>query len=196
MSPAPDLDGLSHTDLKKLVLELLGRVAELERLVAAQREEIARLKDLKGRPMIKPGTPSGMDSHTTPSGSSRKAGRRGRKASPLTIQEERVMRACVPAGSRFKGDEDFLVQDLVVRTAHAVAGLVVLSRSEALSPRFIAKSPRAAGERNCGRALTGSLRTEPALPLSTACSGSHSGIISVTGSESPMLPPSRIWRIS
>jgi hypothetical protein len=115
MSPAPDRDGLSHADLKRLVLELLGRVAALERLVAAQREEIARLKDLKGRPTIKPGTPSGMDSHTAPPGSSRKPGRRGPKTSQLTIHEERIMRATVPAGSRFKGYEDFIVQDLVVR---------------------------------------------------------------------------------
>jgi hypothetical protein len=116
MSPAPDLDGLSNADLKRLVLELLGRVTELERLVAAQREEIARLKNLKGRPTIKPGTPSGMDTHTTSPGSSRKPGRRGRKASQLTIHEERVMRAAVPAGSRFKGYEDFLIQDLIVRS--------------------------------------------------------------------------------
>jgi Transposase IS66 family len=116
MSPAPDLDGLSNADLKRLVLELLGRVTELERLVAAQREEIARLKNLKGRPTIKPGTPSGMDTHTTSPGSSRKPGRRGPKASQLTIQEERVMRAAVPAGSRFKGYEDFLIQDLIVRS--------------------------------------------------------------------------------
>src|SRR3954471_16627641 len=116
MSPAPDLDGLSNADLKRLVLELLGRVTELERLVAAQREEIARLKNLKGRPTIKPGTPSGMDTHTTSPGSSRKPGRRGRKASQLTIHEERLMRAAVPAGSRFKGYEDFLIQDLIVRS--------------------------------------------------------------------------------
>src|SRR5829696_1402311 len=116
MSPAPDLDGLSNADLKRLVEELLGRVTELERTVAAQREEIARLKGLKGRPTIKPGKPSGMDPHTSPPGSGRKPGRRGPKATSLTIHEERVMHAAAPAGSRFKGYEDFLVQDLVVRS--------------------------------------------------------------------------------
>ena len=102
MSPAPGLDGLSYADL--------------ERLVAAQREEIARLKNPKGRPTIKPRTPSGMNTHTAPPGSGRKPGRRGPKASQLTIHQERVMRAAVPAGSRFKGYEDFLVQDLIVRS--------------------------------------------------------------------------------
>jgi len=115
MAPAPDLDGLSNADLKRLVLELLGRVAELERTVAAQREEIARLKGLKGRPTIKPGRPSGMDAHTSRSGSGRKPGRRGPKAPQLTLHEERIVRAAVPAGSRFKGYEDFLIQDLIVR---------------------------------------------------------------------------------
>jgi hypothetical protein len=115
MAPAPDLDGLSNADLTRLVLELLGRIAELERTVAAQREEIARLKDLKGRPTIKPGQPSGMDRHTSPPGSGRKPGRRGPKAPQLTIHEERIVRVVAPAGSRFKGYEDLLIQDLIVR---------------------------------------------------------------------------------
>src|SRR5215203_1866152 len=108
MLPAPDLDGLSNADLKRLVLQLLGRVADLERTVAAQREEIARLKNLKGRPTIRPSKPSGLDTHTPPPGSGSKPGRRGPKTSQLTIHEERVMRATVPEGSRFKGYEDFV----------------------------------------------------------------------------------------
>jgi hypothetical protein len=43
MPPADlDLDRLSHPELKDLVLNLLGEVAELRRTVDAQRDEIAR----------------------------------------------------------------------------------------------------------------------------------------------------------
>ena len=63
MSPGIDIDGLAKADLKALVIERLGRMAELERMLAALREEIARLKGLKGRPAIKP---SGMEQESQP----------------------------------------------------------------------------------------------------------------------------------
>jgi Transposase IS66 family len=113
MVPPADPDTLSPAELKALVVELLGQVAELEQRVAAQREEIARLKGLKGRPPLKP---SGMEQATEPKPSREHPGRRRGKVEPRVAVEERVLRATVPPGSRFHGYQDFLVQDLVLRT--------------------------------------------------------------------------------
>ena len=116
MSPPADLDGLSQADLKSLVLKLLEEMAELRRTVAAQRDEIARLKGGSGRPNIKP---SGMDKATEPKPPDRSRGqRRGRGStrSKLSIHEERIVKvAAPPHGSRWKGHTDFVVQDLMIR---------------------------------------------------------------------------------
>jgi hypothetical protein len=111
MAPPGDLDAFSSTELKALVLELLGKVAALEQTVAAQRAEIARLKGLKGRPVLKP---SGMETASEPKPPSPPKGRRG-PVRPRVAVEDQVIEATVPPGSRFKGYADFLVQDLVLR---------------------------------------------------------------------------------
>jgi hypothetical protein len=109
----PDVESLGLDDLKKLVLKLLEENAALCADVAALRAENRRLKGLKGPPSIKP---SGMDRQTEPRpkrGSGTR--RRGVKNARLAIDEDRIVRLEAPAGSRFKGYEDFTVQDLVVK---------------------------------------------------------------------------------
>ena len=111
----PDVDVLKTEDLKRLVLQLLEKVATLEGENAALREENVRLKGLKGRPKLRP---SGMEQATdrTPTGGKAdKRRRRGAKRPRVT--EERVITVTPPAGSRFKGYETTVVEDLVVRPA-------------------------------------------------------------------------------
>jgi len=112
--PLPALDALSTDELKRLVVQLLGRVAALEEENRRLREENARLKDLPKRPRLAPG---GMDRATEPAGRAeprrrRRTRRGGRRTPPVT--EERILAAAVPPGSRRKGYEPYTVQDLVL----------------------------------------------------------------------------------
>ena len=106
MLPPPELDGFSPGELKALVIRLLGEVAELRRTVASLRDEIARLKGLSQRPTIKP---SGMEtgSKRKPPGGKRRGG--GKKTAQRVIDEDRIIKTPAPAGSRFKGDENFVL---------------------------------------------------------------------------------------
>jgi hypothetical protein len=117
MSPPANLCGLSRAELEGRLLELLGEVSDLKQVVAAQRDEIARLKGLKGRPSIKP---SGMEKGTEPKPGGKRAKRRGRgKVTPRVRPETEVLRVAPPHGSQFKGYEPYQVQDLVI-TARVV----------------------------------------------------------------------------
>ncbi len=109
----PYIEGLALDELKELVFRVVEENAALKREVAALREEIARLKGLNGRPPIKP---SGMEGSSGPKQPGRRTTkRRGKGSKRLMIDEDRIVAAVVPAGSRFKGYEDYVVQDLVVR---------------------------------------------------------------------------------
>ena len=136
-SPA-DPSGLPRAELEAQVLELLGELAELKRIVAAQRDEIARLKGLKGRPSIKP---SGMEKGTEPKPGGNRAQRRGRgKVTPRVTPETEVLRVPVPKGSQFKGYEPYQVQDLVL-----TARVVRYRRERWLTPKgetIVAPLPR------------------------------------------------------
>jgi len=118
MAKSPvDIDGLSLAELKLLLVQALEGNLELKQENAALREEIARLKGLKGKPDIKP---SGMEKNAIPrlreKSGGRKQGRRGSKNDKLAIDETRILRPdSVPEGSKFKGYETYVVQDLILR---------------------------------------------------------------------------------
>src|SRR5918997_5971389 len=108
------VSGLPRGELEALAERLLVENAALRQAIAELRAEVAALKGVKGRPKLRP---SGMEKATEPEApeKGRDGAVRARKIGRLPIDEERVIAAEVPAGSRFKGYEDFLVQDLVLR---------------------------------------------------------------------------------
>ena len=110
-----DIEDLSLEDLKRLVLEVLEENAKLRSENEALREEIARLKGLKGRPQLKP---SGMDKQAKArqkAKQGRKQAKRRRGAKRLAVDQDRVIAIPHPEGSRFKGYEDYVAQELVMK---------------------------------------------------------------------------------
>src|SRR3954470_17941759 len=106
------LSGLPRGELEALAERLLAENDALRQVIAGPKAEVATLKGVKGRPKAKA---SGMAEGTEPAPAGTGRGAKGSKGARLTVHEERVVPAGVPAGSRFKGYQDFLVQDLVLR---------------------------------------------------------------------------------
>ena len=105
-----DVEALPPEELARLVGELLGEVVRLRDENAALKEEIARLKGLKGRPKLKP---SGMERATAgPAPRARSKPPKRASTAQRVVHEERVLAIAAPPGSRFKGYEDFVVHDL------------------------------------------------------------------------------------
>ena len=116
-SGQPDVDALEASEVKRLLVEAFEKISALMAENAALREEIARLKGLKGKPDIKPARSSGMEQATDgQSGRERRAKTRNKGANPLAVHEERIIKADdLPAGSRFKGYEHFSVHESASR---------------------------------------------------------------------------------
>jgi hypothetical protein len=129
----PSVAGSQRTPLVEQLLEQIEQLLEENRRQAEQiqqlRDEIAVLKGQKAKPTFKP---SGMDTKTEPGdaadgsdegdddeGTKRRPRKRPGSSKRSKTQELRIHetlkvppQAPVPAGSRFKGYRDFLVQDL------------------------------------------------------------------------------------
>src|SRR5215212_939549 len=112
-TPLPNIPESECTPLVRQLLDLIGhlqnRIQELD-------DEILRLKGLKTRPII---APSPLETPPRPprdSGQKRPGSAKRLKTAQLTITDEVVVPlADPPPGSVFKGYEDFVVQDLIIR---------------------------------------------------------------------------------
>jgi hypothetical protein len=94
-----------------------ARLAALQVENQALRDEVARLKGLPPRPPLRP---SGMEKATGGSsgvgpGGKRSRRRRGAKRDREAVTAEVVVKAAPPPGSRFKGYQDILVRELILR---------------------------------------------------------------------------------
>jgi hypothetical protein len=108
----PKLSELPAEQVTPAVLTLLEICHHQQEQLQQLRDEVARLKGEKPKPKIKPSTlekpPKGENKGKRP-----KKRNKRRKTSDLLIHETvRLAPEQVPEGSRFKGYEDFVVQDL------------------------------------------------------------------------------------
>ncbi len=106
----PDIAVLSPEALRILVERLLEENAAQRAEIARLRDALAEAKGLKGRPKLKP---SGMEKKAEARRKAkrgRKQARRRRGAKRLKVDEDRVIATPHPEGSRFKGYEDYVVR--------------------------------------------------------------------------------------
>jgi hypothetical protein len=110
--PLPDIPESECTPLVRQLLDLISR---LQNHIQELEDEILRFKGLKTRPII---APSPLEAPARPPrepGQKRPGSAKRLKTAQLTVTDEVVLLVDPPLGSVFKGYEDFVVQDLIIR---------------------------------------------------------------------------------
>jgi len=111
-APQPDIP---ESECTPLVRQLLDINRQLQDRINELQDEILRLKGLKTRPII---APSPLESRPHPPrdpGQKRPGSAKRLKTAQLTMTDEVVPLTDPPLESIFKGYEDFVVQDLIIR---------------------------------------------------------------------------------
>jgi hypothetical protein len=110
------LPDISESECTPLVRQLLDLVAHMQNRITELEDEILRLKGLKTRPILAPSPLETPPPPPRPPGQKRPGSAKRPKTAQLTITDEVFVRLVdKPAGSVFKGYEDFVVQDLIIR---------------------------------------------------------------------------------
>ena len=116
----PSLSEDEHTPLVAQLLEIIAlqheRIEQLQERVHQLEDEIARLKGLKARPQIAPSSLESPPRTPRDPKAKRPGSAKRQKTAQLIITEETIIGLpAVPEGAIFKGYEDFVVQDLVLK---------------------------------------------------------------------------------
>lgn len=118
MGGIPKIPEVPEAERTPAVVGLLEVCYRLRELAQALQDEIAQLKGQKPKPTIRPSRlETGSGSQGKPTDDGKRPGSAKRcKTGDLTIHDTQVVKPeSVPRGSRFKGYEDFTVQDLLIR---------------------------------------------------------------------------------
>jgi hypothetical protein len=109
------LPGIPESESTPLVRHLLDLLQQQQKIIQQLRDEIARLKGLKTRPRIAPSPLEVSPRPPREPGQKRPGSAKRLKTALLTMTDEIVPLTDPPLGSVFKGYEDFVVQDLIIR---------------------------------------------------------------------------------
>src|SRR3954469_12459727 len=110
------LPEIPEADDSPLVRQLVEIIGDQQRRIERLEDEIARLKGLKARPVIAPSRLEAPAKQPPAPGRKRPGSEKRSKTAQLTITETLVVPLDdKPPGATFKGYEDFVVQDLIIR---------------------------------------------------------------------------------
>ena len=152
-----DLNAIQDENAQELIRRaepdraVVGRSARGAGRELTLRDEINRLKGEQGKPKIKSNTPKAPSADHSSEKERRKARQRhkGSKKAAIKINREQVVevdRAWLPADAEFKGYEDVVVQDILLKTDNVCFH----------KQKYYAPSTRQTYLRNCHRGMQAS----------------------------------------
>jgi hypothetical protein len=118
MKPTIRIPEIPEEEKSETVVLLLEIIRQQGEIIQELKDEIARLKGHNPRPKIEPSRLEPSKKEKAKGGDRKRPGSdKRRKSSSLIIDEEiKVPAAHVPEGARFKGYNDFIVQDLRIKS--------------------------------------------------------------------------------
>jgi hypothetical protein len=147
----PKLPKIPEEELTPLVVALLEIIRLQQQQIQELKDEIARLKGHKTKPQLRPSA-LGKEGGTKAGAEKRPGSAKRSKLEALEIHETiKVAPEHVPEGSRFKGYQDFTVQDLILEPHNKVFRLECWVTPE--GQRLVGQLPKEAGDGHFGPTL-------------------------------------------